>query len=289
MAAIMKPEAQKVDGNTGQIVEVHPSTEEVVFKVKEFLESKEKKVFFNGKRYAEYDDFQYIGTFYGITVKTFDPHFVEIGGRKGFHAKAMLLREQLEVGRAEAFCMDDEPNWRNKPLFQLASMAQTRAAAKAYSNLFRPIVRMAGIEGTPAEEMESDAPALALRSQDDRVKALGERIINPPKEDEFGPLPQDIDNAEEIMSDETAARPVPDELQDYNSIPAPTSGRSVKRISEKQRKFLWAKCKSANVPEPSIKAFIKQHWNVTSTSDLPWQAMDPLLKWIDSFASLGHK
>jgi len=291
----MKAEPQKVDGNTGQIVEVHPSTEEIVAKVRTFLDSKEKKVFFNDKRYAEYEDFQYIGTFYGISVKTFDPHFVEIGGRKGFTAKAMLLRDQQEVGRAEAFCMDDEPNWRNKPLFQLASMAQTRAAAKAYSNLFRPIVRMAGIEGTPAEEMDgADLPALPKREYSkEHIEALGQRLMPPkPTEDEFGPLPAEIDETEEVMSDAVAAKPEPDELQhikDQVPFPDPPPKSNVKLISDKQAKLIWVKCKNANLPDAALKAYIGQHWDVASTRLLPWQAMDPLLKWIDSFAALPKK
>lgn len=293
MGIVMKPEPNKVDGNTGQIVEVHPTTPEIVAQVSTFLESKEKKVFFNGKRYAEYEDFQFIGTFYGISVKTFDPHFVEIGGRKGFHAKAMLLRDQQEIGRAEAYCLDDEPNWRNKPLFQLASMAQTRAAAKAYSNLFRPIVRMAGIEGTPAEEMDgAGEPALPRREKPkEHIEALGQRLMKP-TEDEFGPLPTDIDEGEEVMSEEVAAKPGLTELEhikDQIPFPEPPPQTHVKTISEKQAKLIWVKCKVANLPETALKAYIKQHWHVDHTNKLPWQAMDPLLKWIDSFSALGRK
>lgn len=293
---IMKPEPHKVDGNTGQIVEVHPTTEEVVAQVKSFLDGKEKKIMFNGKRYAEYDDFQYIGTFYGITVKTFDPHFVEIGGRKGFHAKAMLLRDQMEIGRAEAFCMDDEPNWRSKPLFQLASMAQTRAAAKAYSNLFRPIVRMAGLEGSPAEEMDHDysqAPVKIAAKEDPKIKALGQKIINAPKEDEFGVdlTNEEIMEGEEDISEALAARAAPDELEHIkDEIPFPDPpAANVKPVSEKQAGLIIYRCKLAKLPDTTLRAYMKEHWGVSEIRKLPWQAMDPILKWIDSFSALGKK
>jgi len=38
-------------------------------------------------------------------------------------------------------------------MFQLASMAQTRAGSKALSNVLRGFVALKGISGTPAEEM----------------------------------------------------------------------------------------------------------------------------------------
>jgi hypothetical protein len=50
--------------------------------------------------------------------------------------------------------MRDEKNWATKPEFQLRSMAQTRACAKALRNAFAWIPVLAGYEGTPAEEMD---------------------------------------------------------------------------------------------------------------------------------------
>lgn len=49
--------------------------------------------------------------------------------------------------------MNDETNWRGKPLFQLRSMAQTRACAKALRNVLAFVPVLAGYEATPAEEM----------------------------------------------------------------------------------------------------------------------------------------
>ena len=51
-------------------------------------------------------------------------------------------------------CMDDESKWSDKPLFQLRSMAQTRAQAKALRNVLAWVVVMAGYAPTPAEEMD---------------------------------------------------------------------------------------------------------------------------------------
>jgi hypothetical protein len=108
-------------------------------------------------------------------------------------AAVAIDRNGREVSRGEAMCLNDEENWgmraryewqdvldsngrkiwefnkekgkelpkRQKvqvgetatPLFQLRSMAQTRACAKALSNLFKWVVVLAGYKPTPAEEM----------------------------------------------------------------------------------------------------------------------------------------
>lgn len=275
---MIKAETQKVNANTGElIIDTTPSTEEIVVKVKGYLELQEKKVFFNGKRYPVYGDWQYVGSFYGITVKTFNAHFVEIGGRKGFSAQALLLRDQLEIGRAEGFCLDDEPNWRNKPLFQLASMAQTRAAAKAYANLFRHIVSLAGLETSPAEEMmEENQQAVPRysRSPED-IKTLGERIT--------APTPHEVAAADEVMTDETVEAPIPDHPKPGDIPFGDPKPNSITKITRKQQGFLFVKAKQAKVPDKVLRAYMKEMWGVEHSADLPWQAMQPLLDWIAAY------
>jgi hypothetical protein len=130
------------------------------------MEKKEKKIFFNGKEYAEFSDLQVISDFFGLSVRTHDAQPVEIHGVKGFKAHADLVNANgIVVGGAEAYCMADEPNWSRKPLFQLASMAQTRAASKSISNRYRWVVAMAGYGTTPAEEMTAETSHSAPQPQ----------------------------------------------------------------------------------------------------------------------------
>jgi len=67
-------------------------------------------------------------------------------------AEALLAYGGREY-RAYGICASDEANWRGKPEFQLASMAQTRAASKVLRLLLGWIMTLAGYEPTPAEEM----------------------------------------------------------------------------------------------------------------------------------------
>jgi hypothetical protein len=67
-------------------------------------------------------------------------------------------RDGRVISAAEAMCMRDEPKWTSKPEFQLRSMAQTRASAKALRNVLAWVVVMAGLKPTPAEEMDGYTP-----------------------------------------------------------------------------------------------------------------------------------
>ena len=123
-------------------------------------------------------------------------------------AAVAIDRNGREVSRGEAMCLNDEENWGTRtkyewvdvldaqgkkiwefnaakgknlpkrekqatgvtvtPLFQLRSMAQTRACAKALSNLFKWVVVLAGYKPTPAEEMTGrvdDEPGLPSEHQ----------------------------------------------------------------------------------------------------------------------------
>lgn len=122
--------------------------------LKEVISKKHRPVIFRGEQYLQFEDWQTVGGFFGSSVATGDAELVEIDGVRGFKAKARVIDSNgIEVSTAEAYCMKDEDNWKIKPLFQLASMAQTRAGAKALRNKFAWVAVLAGYSPTPAEEM----------------------------------------------------------------------------------------------------------------------------------------
>ncbi len=102
----------------------------------------------NGK-HLQFEAWQTLAHFYGVTVGTESVEANEMGG---FTAKAIALRDGIKVGSAISECNPDEDNWRNKPRFQLMSMAQTRAQAKALRSVLSFVAVLAGFDGTPAEE-----------------------------------------------------------------------------------------------------------------------------------------
>jgi len=174
------------------------------------LSKKQRPVIMNGEQYLEFEDWQTVGRFYGLTAKVKETEFLDYGGVQGFLAKAVVVRSDgMEISAAEAMCMNDEEKWSSRPkygylyvlkdgtkqeeeppsdqivwvdnpkkagkkipkkertllgetcvpLFQLRSMAQTRACAKALRNVLAWVVVLAGYKPTVAEELTGDEVA----------------------------------------------------------------------------------------------------------------------------------
>jgi hypothetical protein len=163
--------------------------------LKDVIARKPKPVIMNGEQYLEFEDWQTVGRFYGVTAGLEgEPEFVDLGGVQGFKATAVALRGGQVISRATAYCMRDEEKWGARPkyewqggqrtqvgsepvpTYQLASMAQTRACAKALRNVLSWVAVLAGYKPTPAEEMDgvtsgkgAGGPAQAGGPASDRV------------------------------------------------------------------------------------------------------------------------
>ena len=128
---------------------------------------------------------QTLGHFYGLAARTPDEktRYVQYGDVCGFEAGAELYHVATGriVSEATSMCLNDEEKWgpRTKyewrsgeggrhrvavgteptPLFQLRSMAQTRAISKVHSNALKWVVVLGGWSPTPAEDLERDGDA----------------------------------------------------------------------------------------------------------------------------------
>jgi hypothetical protein len=76
----------------------------------------------------------------------------------GYVAKVSLIRtsDGQTIGGASAECTKDEPTWKSRSSYALRSMSITRATGKAFRLSFSWIMKLAGFEPTPAEEMNED-------------------------------------------------------------------------------------------------------------------------------------
>ena len=130
----------------------------------------------SGHDYLRFEAWQTVGRFFGYTIKTKSTKYVEIGTTKGFEATSVVLNSKSkEVGGAEALCLDDENNWKGKPLFSLKSMAQTRSGAKALRQVLAWVVVLAGFKPTPAEEVSEQVlnnPILAAGASEKQIHAI---------------------------------------------------------------------------------------------------------------------
>ena len=148
------------------------------------ISAKQKKVIIGGEQYLEFEDWQTLGRFYGITVGVERTNEIRRDGLLfGYEAKAVVYQNGVVISGAEAMCCRDEEKWGSRakyewrdgqrvkvgeelvPEFQLRSMAQTRASAKALRNVLAWVVVMAGYKATPAEEMDGVQVAPAQERQ----------------------------------------------------------------------------------------------------------------------------
>lgn len=188
--------------------------------LQDVIASKPKKVIIGDRQYIEFDDWQTLGRFYGITVGSEnEPEFVSLDGTKGFKATSIAMFDGKVISRATGYCLNDEEKWRDQPkyewhyvlrsggtqledpgkdeliwednpnkpgkkrpqrkrvqvgiepvpLYSLASMAQTRANAKALRNVLSWVAVLAGYQATPAEEMPVEAEVVQTSKGDVKV------------------------------------------------------------------------------------------------------------------------
>ncbi len=119
-----------------------------------------------GKEFVNVEGWQYAGSRLGIVPIV--EHVINVSSEQEikYQAKVTLfdMRSQHTVGAGFAICSNKESGKKFYQEFAIASMAQTRAIGKAYRNILAWIIRAAGYEPTPAEEMEytGNVPAPAL-------------------------------------------------------------------------------------------------------------------------------
>jgi hypothetical protein len=153
----------------------------------------ENKLFHDiqGKNYVNVEGWQYAGTRLGILPKVEDlsrlPSAVPTEIRYQAKVELIDLRNGHIVGSGYAICSNGEPSKKYYQEYAIASMAQTRAVGKAYRTILSWIIKAAGYEPTPAEEMKTEDDIIfdklaaivtvtKAESRDQLVKAYKEHI-----------------------------------------------------------------------------------------------------------------
>ncbi|SHK87287.1 hypothetical protein [Hymenobacter psychrotolerans] len=124
-----------------------------------------------GKEFVNVEGWQYAGSRLGIVPIV--EHVINVSNDQEikYQAKVTLfdMRSGHTVGAGFAICSSKEQGKKFYQEFAIMSMAQTRAIGKAYRNILAWIIRAAGYEPTPAEEMEyggntpaASQPAMAV-------------------------------------------------------------------------------------------------------------------------------
>lgn len=140
------------------------------------IAKKEDKVIINNKQYLELEDWELLGHFYDLSARVTSTEHFHIKSTSGWkaHAEVYHIASDSIISSAEAYCLRNEDNWKDKPEFQLASMAETRACSKAFRLCLSWVVVLAGYAPEAAEEAGAGAkstPEVAARTGSLKNKA----------------------------------------------------------------------------------------------------------------------
>lgn len=113
-----------------------------------------------GKKYVTFEGWQFLGSMLPTAITPQTEWTTELrdeatGETLGY--KTRVVAKDVngnDRGAAESVCMYSERNWAGKDANHLMSMAQTRASSKALRMALSSIVKLAGYEPTPKEEMD---------------------------------------------------------------------------------------------------------------------------------------
>src|SRR3990167_7578503 len=230
---------------------------------------KKKPVIINGEQYLEFEDWQTAARFYAITVKVTRTSLVDFGGVKGYEATAEAIRNSdgMVISSADAMCLNDEEKWsvrakfeyvdgqRKKtgdvpvPLFQLRSMAQTRACAKALRNVLAWVVVLAGFKPTPPEEMTGNEHSFSA-SVKPAVAMPKERPAPAPLAEDESPLLPD------------------EEVPEEEAPPRATENKPSNPISLPQGKRLFAIYRHNGWVDEDVREFLQKNFGISSSKEI---------------------
>ena len=118
----------------------------------------DNKLFTNikGKNYVNVEGWQIAGAFTGTFPIVEVVENLSQGDTYKYRAEVSLRdKDGNKVGYGVAICTNQEAGKKNFDEYAVASMAQTRAVGKAYRMKIGWLLKVAGYETTPAEEMDA--------------------------------------------------------------------------------------------------------------------------------------
>lgn len=128
-----------------------------------------------GKDFVQVDGWQFAGSQLGIVPILISLENQSCEKQYKYRAEVELRRltDNALVGRGIAICTNKESTKRNFEEYAIASMAQTRAEGKAFRMLLSWLMKAAGYETTPAEEMEDyERPDMPTEGEKDLLRKL---------------------------------------------------------------------------------------------------------------------
>jgi hypothetical protein len=154
--------------------------------LKDYINKNGLSVDIQGKKYCMCEGWQFAGFLTGIMPIVESVENLSTTQEIKWKVTVKLMKDDKNVGIGIALCSNKEGKKKSFDEYAILSMAQTRAIGKAYRNLMGWVIKLAGYESVPAEEMKSDngkqdSYAIAVSmieasKNESRVVEIGERI-----------------------------------------------------------------------------------------------------------------
>lgn len=140
--------------------------------LKSFVVTNKLYTTIQGKNYVHVEGWQFAGASLGIFPVVKEVTDVSTDKETKYYARVELIRatDGQVIGSSVALCSSSEPKRRNADEYVIASMAQTRATGKAFRLCIGWIMKLAGYEATPSEEV-SDTPEPEVLEPINTIKA----------------------------------------------------------------------------------------------------------------------
>lgn len=129
----------------------------MAIQLKQHILSQKLSVSISGKDYVQVEGWQFAGGLMGLYPKIVSVQDLSTEKEKKWRADVEIFRvkDGKVVGFGTALCSNAETKKKSFDEYAVLSMAQTRAIGKAYRNLIGWVMKLAGYESTPSEEMAS--------------------------------------------------------------------------------------------------------------------------------------
>jgi hypothetical protein len=128
--------------------------------LKRFVKEQKLTVNIKGKEYPLVESWQWAGAQLGLypQLNYISNHSTETEVKYLAEVSICKWGTNEVISKGVAICSNKEGNKRQWDEYAILSMAQTRATGKAFRNLISWLMKAAGFEATPAEEMDFSKP-----------------------------------------------------------------------------------------------------------------------------------
>lgn len=136
--------------------------------IKELIVQNKLYTDIKGKNYVNVEGWQIAGAFTGVFPVVESVENLSDGEIYKYRAEVSLYDQSgAKVGSGMAICTNKEAGKKNFDEYAVASMAQTRAVGKAFRMKIGWLLKIAGYETTPAEEMDAVEAQTVEKSKSD--------------------------------------------------------------------------------------------------------------------------